>query len=241
MKKIKILFLFLLLVILCGAIAFSISPFMNVMKIEVRHVNSPLDVEIVEGLYEKNWLFTAEKDFEAMLLENYLIEEVQVKKSSLLTLDIRLNWRTPFVAFASGAFYVITDDEGMVLQVSQTPDAPYIIDGFRVISSIVGRQIDAQRTDLVESAVKFVYIFSKYAQENPEFDLQPDIVLVNGELIQRINSKFCINFGSGYDPEEQFVSAASIYLDMKKKRIDSGVINLSNPNQKLYEPWKEQY
>lgn len=241
MKKIKIIFLFLLLIIFCGAVAFSISPFMNVANIDLHHVNSPLDVGVIEALYEKNWLLTSESDFENMLLENHLIEEAKVKKSSLLALDISLKWRMPFVAFTSGAFYVITDDEGMVLQVSQTPDAPYIIGGFRVISSIVGKRIDAERTDLVESAVKFVYIFSKYAQENSEFDLKPDILLVNGELIQRINSKFCINFGNGYNPEEQFVSAASIYLDMKKKRIDSGVINLSNPNQKLYEPWKEQY
>lgn len=241
MKKIKILFLFLLLLIVCGTIAFSISPFMNVAQIDLHHKNLQLDVDVVEGLYEKNWLFTSEDAFEQLVLDNKLIETVSVKKSSLLKLEVSIEWKIPFVAFTSGSFYVITDDEGMVLQVSQTPDAPYIIDGFRVINSIVGKPIDAQRMDLVESAVKLVYIFSEYAEQNPEFDLKPDIVLVNGSLIQRINSKFCINFGSGYDPQEQFVAAASIYLDMKKKRIDSGVINLSNPNQKLYEPWKEQY
>lgn len=241
MRKIQIVFLFLLFFVICTLIAFSISPFMNVRKITTHHINAPLDTSLIEELYDKNWLLTGEEEFKKILLDYNLIEDVEIKKTSIFELDLNITWKSAFVAFASGSFYVITDDEGVVLGVSQTADAPYRIDGFRVINSIVGKSIDAERMDLVESAVKFVYIFSEYSKINTDFDLTPDIVLINGELIQRINSKFCINFGNGYNPQEQFTSAASIYLDMKKKNIDSGVINLSNPNQKLYEPWKEQY
>lgn len=241
MRKFKVIFLFLLLLLFCAGVAFVISPFMNVREIKENHINAPIDTEIFAGLYDRNWLFTSEENFEQIILENNLVESAKVKKTSIWKLEITITWKTPFVAFVSGAFYVITDDKGIVLEVSQLPNAPYVIDGFRVKNSIVGKPIDSERVDLVESAVKLVYIFSEYAKKNEEFDLTPDIVLIDGNLIQRINSKFCINFGTGYDPEEQFVSAASIYMDMKKKQINSGVINLSNPNQQIYEPWKEQF
>ena len=83
MKKIKAVFLFLLLLLFCAAIAFAISPFMNVREIKENHLNSQINADIFANLYDKNWLFTSEENFEQIILGNNLVESVEVKKPSI--------------------------------------------------------------------------------------------------------------------------------------------------------------
>lgn len=217
------------------------SPYMEVGNIVLLGDDKIYGDKLFDPILKKNWLFTSEDQFLELLLKNKLIEEAKVYKSGFLELSIDIKWREPFVAIHSGGNYVVVDHEGVVLKVSDTPDAPYTISGFTVVSSKVGSYVESKNSGLIDSAVKFVYLFREYSKINTKTAISPNIELVNGQLIQRINDKLCINFGTGYNPEEQFTNAMSIYADMNSKKINSGVINLSNVNQNIYEPWKDQF
>jgi hypothetical protein len=188
---------------------------------------------MVNLLLDQNWLWKTEQQLANELKRVADIGNVVVEKSGFLKVDVEVITRPAFAAVHSGGYYVLIDAYGIVLDLTETPEAPYAIEGFHVSSSKIGHLIVTDDLDLIEKAVRLVHLFDQVSESSP------NIALIDGDIVQRMTQDITVNFGDATDVEMQFNSAISIYRDMVSKGITRGVINVKNVDQCIVEPNKE--
>lgn len=214
------------------------SSFFNIKDIDI-NIDNVAKVERIFNVVKKyNWFFSDVHKIENEIKKIPYVKYAKVKKKFFLKLIIDIQITEPFVSIKTGDIYVIIDRYQKVLDISHDSYAPYEISGFRILSSKIGNKIVCEDSDLIDNAVKIVYLFQEYNKVLNDVNLVPKISLVNGNIIHTINDEFIINFGLAKNPDHKFKAAISMYEYMKDKNITSGVINLSYENQNLYEPWK---
>lgn len=223
----------LVLIIICLLALVLISPLVQVKSIEMVGVNSHYVEQLKQLVSDKNWLLTSSKRFATLLESHHLVKKAIVKKTGLLCLQVTIEERKPFASVHSGGLYVMIDENGLVLELSEKSLAPYAIEGFHVQSAKVGYPIVTNNTELIEKAVQLVFLY----QQNGE--IKPDVYLHDGQLIQKINPQFWVNYGKGYDVIVQFNEAMAIYHDLKSKSSSTGIINLSIQGQTVIQSWKD--
>ncbi len=224
---------FLKLIILCLLVILLISPIVEVGKVEIVGANSRYVKQLTELVTHKNWLFTSSNRFATLLEKHHHVKKAVVKKNGLLSLQVIIEERKPFASVHSGGLYVMIDENGLVLELSEKSLAPYAIEGFHVQSAKIGYPIVTNNTELIEKAVQLVFLY----QQNS--DITPNVYLDDGQLIQKIGPQFWVNYGKGYDVEAQFNEAMAIYLDLKGKNSSTGIINLSIEGQTVIQSWKD--
>lgn len=201
-------------------------------SVEITGASEVLTDQLLERLQASNWLITSSRHYEELLGEHPLVAAIQVDKRFFNRLKLSVEMEKPFAAVKSGRIYVMISSEGIVMSLAQESEAPYVIDGFKVDYAEVGHELITENSDLIVKAVQLVDLYQKYTK------IKPNVHLIAGDLIQKINPKLWVNFGKGFDIAKQFNVAMSIYDDMKSKQSNTGIINLSVPGQSVIQTWK---
>lgn len=200
-----------------------------------RQMNDQLQVkqaELLDKLQKRHWLLTRSKDFEAFLNAQPHVKTASVQKKGFGELIVAIDYRVALAAVKSGSIYIMIDDQGVVLSIGDAVEAPYIIEGFEVEVAEIGKGIVTANSELIVKAVQLVDLFERFT------DVQPNVHLIDGNLVQILAPKFQMNFGKGYDIVRQFNEAMSIYEDLIKKQSNTGIINLAIPGQTVIQTWK---
>ncbi len=217
-----------LLMLLAGL---TLSPLANIDKISYQG-----DYQLTEAdamwLRQQNWIWSGADWLAQNLPSRLTYENVTITRNNIFSVEINAIARTPFIAVKSGGYFVIIDVFGIVLSLSETADAPYVIEGFEVVSAVVGKPLVADEMQLIERAVQIVYMF----KENTDYE--PSVKLVDKRIIQKMTEDIYIDFGQGDDVELQFNNALVAYQNMIENEGTSGIVNVSNPKQCIIEPLK---
>lgn len=222
------------LVVFIGTIAIIgfVAIYFRVPELQITAGNGALEGELSAIIREHHYLLTSSNAYAKILEGHPLVERAKVQKALLKRLNVQITLMAPFAAIKSGHIYVMIDSQGTVLELSDKSKAPYVIEGFSVQFAEVGRQVVTENADLIVKAVQLVDLYERFSS------IQPDVHLIDGELIQKMNAKLWVNYGKGYDITKQFNAAMSIYDDMLQKKSNTGIINLSVPGQTVIQTWK---
>ncbi len=226
MKKFIIVITLLLLLV-----GLSVSPLASIKEVTF-HGDYQQTEQDLAWLRQQNWIWSDTEWLAQNLPSSLTYEEISVSRSNLFSVEINASARTPFIAVKSGGYFVIIDVFGIVLNLSETADAPYVIEGFEVVSAVVGKPLVADEMQLIERAVQIVYMF----KENTDYE--PSVELVDRRIIQKMTEDIYIDFGQGDDVELQFNNALVAYQNMIENEGTSGIVNVSNPKQCIIEPLK---
>ncbi len=225
MKKLQILLFVLVLIFLL-----SFTPLANVKNVSI---NGELNNKhsIAKMLKGKNFFWTSAKAMSELIEVDKMYDTAKVSKTITMDVEIELVERAAFIAIKSGAYYVVIDAYGVVLSLSETADAPYVIEGFTVTSAVLGEALVADEMQLIERAVQIVYMYQSHT------DYLPKVSLVDGEIIQDMGD-IKVNYGMASDVELQFNRALVIYEHLIENGATSGIINVTDPEKPFVEPIK---
>lgn len=223
----------IMLVIAIILFVLSLMPLFNIKTITENTSSSNLTPFMVDLLLDQNWLWKSEDQLADELKMKSDVGDIVVKKTGLLKVEVSVTPREAFLAVHSGMYYVIIDTYGIVIEVSESPEAPFVVEGFHVVSSKIGHQIVAENMDLIERAAQLAYLFDEYVGNNPT------ISLIDGELVIGMTDDITMNFGTADEIVEQFSKAIELYKSMLAKGSDKGIINVKNINQIILEPNKK--
>lgn len=219
------------IIIIIALIGLSLSPFANINNVVATGDYQPSEADLT-WLKAQNWIWSKTDWLAQKVPSSLSYQEISVTRNNFLAIEIHAVARQPFIAVKSGGYFVIIDMYGIVLDLSNSPDAPYVIEGFDVVSAVVGKPLVADEMKLIERAVQIVYMFKRNT------DYEPSIKLVDKHIIQKMAEEIYIDFGQGDDVELQFNNALVAYQNMLDNAATSGIVNVSNPKQCIIEPLK---
>ncbi len=194
--------------------------------------NVSIETELIDAVKNQHWLFTSSKAYKDRLEAHPLVDQAIVNKALPRHLQVKVLLKKPIAAVRSGAVYLMIDNRGIVLEINPEKQTNYVIEGFKVSATEVGHPLVTDNSALIVKAVQLVDLYERFS------DIDPDVHLIDGDLVQKINPKFWVNYGVGYDIPSQFNEAMTIYDDMIHKNSNTGIINLSVPGQTVIQTWK---
>lgn len=215
-----------------GLLVYWFLPLSSVQSVTWTPQDERLDTAVFDELLSYKWLFTPSRVFEEKIEALPTVRQATLKKKLFGHLVFELTLREPFAAVVSGGYCVIVDHNGHVLEVTDEPGDFYPIIGFNVTSSRLGHPIVTSELDLIEKAVQLVYLLDEYTE------IHPEIVLKNGDLIQSLGETYQVNFGQAPDVVRQFAIFMEIYETQLNRGVSSGIINVSNPDDPINQPWR---
>ena len=159
-KKHPILRLLIFLVIVAAAVFFLKSEFFSVSKIEIEgnRYYTLSQVQDLSGIETgKNIFF----EIKAGAARNRLLESTYIKRANVTrklpsTIKIAIEERVEYAAIQSEDGYILIDDEGMVLRVSETDPELTLMEGIEIVESDPGKPLKVKQSYLLNGTLELL-------------------------------------------------------------------------------------
>lgn len=159
-RRHPLLRLLILAAIIAGAVFFLKSELFNITAIEIEG-NRYYTLSQIQSLSEietgQNIFFDVKvKAARSRLLEDPYIKNANVSRRLPSTIVITIEERAEFAAVQTSGGFMIIDDEGMVLRVSQSDPELTLIEGIELIDSEVGKPLNVKQSYLLNSTLDLI-------------------------------------------------------------------------------------
>lgn len=191
-----------------------------------------------EAVLELSELKTGENIFdvhpwfvERRIKKNLYIEDVDVDRKLPDKIEIRVTERSGKAQFADGKRYVITDNEGMVIDIAKEQQQVTLIEGVKVLKAEIKDDIEVKQERAYERAMKLIRSMEKG-------DLYFKKIAVSGNDINAYVYDGLVCSGEYGNVIDSIESGAlkSVVFDLYQKGIESGTINIGSNNYCSFTP-----
>ena len=218
--------------IVAGGIAFMLSDFFMVTKIEVEGNKYYTQAQVVEmsGLKTGYNIFKmSTKGCKELLLEDPYIKAVEIKKIPRSTIKLIITERTEYAAVPYGNEYVLIDDEGMVLRVTDTEPVLPLLGGMNIIAMNPGSPLDVEQSYLLTDTLDLLSDMEAHDLFFKRVEFSK--VVVKAYIYDDLYCK-----GAPADIKKNMDEINSVLQDLYKQEITKGVIQVGNDNYLTYSP-----
>ena len=191
-----------------------------------------------EAVLELSELKTGENIFdvhpwfvERRIKKNLYIEDVDVDRKLPDKIEIRVTERSGKAQFADGKRYVITDNEGMVIDIAKEQQQVTLIEGVKVLKAEIKDDIEVKQERAYERAMKLIRSMEKG-------DLYFKKIAVSGNDINAYVYDGLVCSGEYGNVIDSIESGAlkSVVFDLYQNGVESGTINIGSNNYCSFTP-----
>lgn len=182
-----------------------------------------------EQLLGQNLVTTQRHTFHEVISANPYVESFTIDKIYPSTLKITCKERAEFAAILFQNLYIIVDHSGIVLDIREEAGELMLLEGFVFKSVHLGKPLNADNKDILARTIKLMLLL----KQNATF---PYSVKYNNGIEVTISDQLMARFGEGDLIEEQFIAFMTIYGDIQKKGIGSGIIDVSKKDYYIFKP-----
>lgn len=182
-----------------------------------------------QQLLGQNLVTTQKQTFHDIISANPYVEFFTIDKIYPSTLRITCQERVEFAAILFQNLYIVVDPSGIVLDIRQEAGELLLLEGFTFESVHLGKPLNADHKDTLARTIKLMLLL----KQNATFDYA---VKYNKGIEVTISDQLMARFGEGDLIEEQFIAFMTIYEDIQKKGIGSGIIDVSKNDYYIFKP-----
>ena len=168
---------------------------------------------------------------ERRIKKNLYIEDVDVDRKLPNEIVIHVTERSGKAQFRMGKRYVVTDNEGMVLDISKEEKQVTLVDNVKVDKAERGDTVEVRDTDTYGKAMELI----KTTEDN---DLYFKRVNIDGNDVQAYVYDDLVCRGK-YDNVMAVIKSdalRTVIYDLYQNSVESGVINISSNNYCSFTP-----
>lgn len=234
-KKKRYLLKFVILILICTGLYFAVHiDYFKIDSISVAGNKEILDEEIVklskiekgENLFDVHPFFAQRR-----IKKNLYIGEVDVDRKLPNKVVITIKERSGKAQFLMGKKYVVTDNEGMVLDISKEEKHVTLVENVKVEEAKLKKNIEVKETEIYDKAMELIKSAEKY-------DLYFKKVNINGKVINGYIYDGLICKGTYKNIMDSMESGAlkTVVFDLYQKGIEKGIINVGSNNYCSFTP-----
>ncbi|MDO4486128.1 MAG: FtsQ-type POTRA domain-containing protein [Bacillota bacterium] len=226
---------FCLLVLICAGIYFALHiDYFDVDGIAVVGNKEISDGEILKlsELKEGDNLFDVHPFLvQRKIKKNLYIEDVNVNRKLPCKVEIIVSERSGKAQLTFGKKYVVTDNEGMVLEISGEEKKATLIEGVEVTEAELKKTVKVKDTDTWSKAMELIRI----TEEN---DLYFKKVKIEGDNVSAYVFDKLVCKGKYDDVVDNIQNDAlkAVVFDLYQKGTEAGVINIGSNNYCSFTP-----
>ncbi len=236
MKK-ALIFLSIILTITLFIYILFFSKFFKVNNFDVTGTKfSNLKVKSILKEYENKNIFLLRRgELRDKLLKSEYIESLIIEKKYPNTISISINERKAVGQIELDSKYIVISNEDVVIDVlDKRKESLPLFKGFNASEYEKGKLITVKPVLMLEKAKKL----SLLLKMTDIFD--GEVTYKNNSLIFYINKEYYVDFGKKGDISNKFTLFMSVYENLKKQKVNKGVIKIYNNNSVIYQPFIEK-
>ena len=184
------------------------------------------ELEVGENIFDMHPFFA-----ERRIKENLYVEDVDVRRAFPDKIEIVVTEQRGKAQFVMGKKYVVTDNDGRILEIAGEERKATLIDGVEVEKAKMGKEIEVRQTAVYKKAMKLVaaaeagdLYFKRIAISGNDVE-----AVVYGELICKGSFKDMLNC-----IESEALKA--VVFDLYQKDVEKGTINVGSNNYCSFTP-----
>lgn len=228
-RKKRYLLKFLLLILLCSGMYYVLHlDYFTVEGIIVAGNKEVSDAEILklseleagENIFDIHPFFA-----ERRIKENLYIGDVNVKRRLPNKIEIIVEERNGRAQFVMGKKYIITDNDGRVLEISGEERKAPLVEGVEVENAKLDKKIEVKQTGIYDRAMKLVAV-------TEAGDIYFKKIKINGNDVEAYVYDKLVCKGK-YDNVIRSIESRAlkaVIFDLYQKGIEKGVINIGSNN-----------
>lgn len=234
-RKKRYLLKFLIFVLICTGIYFAVHiDYFSIDGIAVAGNKEISDEEIIKLSEIKTGdnLFDVHPWFaQRRIKKNLYIEDVNVDRKLPNKIVITVKERSGKAQFVYGKKYVVTDNEGMVLDISKEAKEVTLVENVKVEKAKLKKDIEVKETEVYEKAMDII----KTAEES---DLYFKKLSISGNAVNAYIYDGLMCKGSYKNLIEcmEKDTLKTVVFDLYQKGVESGVINIGSNNYCSFTP-----
>lgn len=184
------------------------------------------ELSVGENIFDVHPIFAQRR-----IKKNLYIEDVDVSRKLPNMIEIVVTERTGKAQFVKGKEYIITDNDGKVLEITKEEQKTTLVENVKVKNARLNKKIKVGNEDVYEKAMAIV----SSAEEGDMFFKR---IVINGADAELYVYDGLVCKGS-YDNlmvaiESEALKA--VVFDLYQKDIESGIINVGKNNYCTYSP-----
>ncbi|NLY37296.1 MAG: FtsQ-type POTRA domain-containing protein [Tissierellia bacterium] len=179
----------------------------------------------------QNLFFLNRIDIIKKIRQDQRVDEVEFKKVYPAKLLLRVKPKIPFIKVIHGKQILLLDQKKNLIAIDFDYKDLTTIKDFAVQEFNLGKPLLFKDEELIHNALDLAELCQQAELTN--------IVIwqENGLIYLYLGEGFKASFGKGGDIEKKFNNFYTIYLDLLEKNINSGTINLTNPQAPTFLPF----
>jgi hypothetical protein len=182
-----------------------------------------------EPLMDLNLITTKRQVIDQVIASNPYIAKYSVQRILPSTLKISFEERQEFAAIRFNVLYIIIDASGIVLDIRKDPGTLMLLEGFDFKSVHIGKPLNTAHRNSLQHTIQLILLFHQNGGLHFKVAYKSGIEVTLSETMKA-------KFGEGDDLQNQFVAFMTIYEDVMKKGILSGVIDVSKKDYYIFRP-----
>lgn len=234
-KKRYLLKFFILLMLVIGLYYFLSSSIFDIQKITVdnnNHYTKEQLISLAGAKTGENIFKTSFSQMKKELLSDPYVKNVKLKKRLPAEVVISVEERSEDAAITYGNKYILIDDKGMVLRISDVEPAVTLITGIIVTNMVPGTPLEVEQNTLLTDTLKLL-------QKSKEHELYFKKINVSNLVIKAYIYDQLICEGTPENIMDNLDSLQEVLYDLYTKGIERGVIRMGSDEYFSFSPLVE--
>lgn len=231
-KKNYVLRFLIIVALIVGAVQFIRSDFFTVTKVAVdgNQYYTASQVFQLSGIQTGNNIFRTKTDEgkEALLADPY-IKYVTIKKELPGTIHITVEERVEYATVPYGDQYVLIDDTGMVLRISNQEPALPLLEGMTIIDMTPGNPLNVEESYLLTDTLELLAVVAENDMYFKKVNFST--VVVKAYIY---DSLYCE--GTPANITASMESVARLVSELYAENVDKGIIRVGKDNYLSFDP-----
>ena len=229
---------FFIFIIMCGLVysayyIFEKTTFFIISDIHVIGNYKATDQEILDELGDQSHLIkSSQGQLEKKILSHPWIKSTSVKKVFPNRLELVVIERTPVIAIEYSDYYLLVDDELVVLDSTKTPKGYDVVHGLNFNSFNVGVAISHKNQYILRNTIDLVYFLTYYDLADTT-----KIIIDEKEIILRFSDQLIAKFGDGENMESRFDKMLDVYKTIQADGNAVGTILVNHDGEPTLNPF----
>ncbi|MDO4176286.1 MAG: FtsQ-type POTRA domain-containing protein [Bacillota bacterium] len=190
---------------------------------EILHLSG---IETGKSIFDVHPLIAEHK-----IKKNLYIEDVNVDRKLPNKVEIKITERKGNAQFMMGKKYVVTDNEGQVIDISSEEAQATLVENIKVTDASKGRTIKVEDKKQLERALEFI----KMTEENDLFFKRLNIEKNNVEA-HVYDELVCVGKYKDFESCIQSGTLKSVLYDLYQKGTEKGTINVYKNDYCFFTP-----
>lgn len=173
-------------------------------------------------------------DIENKVVLSPRIKSVKVARVLPNKLVLNIVERHELLAIKYIGIHFIVDSDGYIINTQKDNSGYYQVEGLEVTAYKDGTKIETIDDGLLNGIIKLCQFI-----EISGLEFKPNFKIDGEEIFMYMNPDFVVKFGDGEEVEDRFNKFYAIYEDLKRRSINSGVININHSGYPSYVPYDD--